>query len=513
MQKSHTIKGIYERCSRLIRPQLRIGGLELSNEGIVFFREAEKNNPENSIKASLRLDSGVIEDGKLLQPEKFRRSIQTLRKMITKKKNETIPIILSISDQNVYTQRFSLPPLKRSEVRQAIQLNMQAISPVDMGTTYYDSEYMKEMSESGEQEILASFVHKDIVDGFLKILQEEGFFVAAIEQKATSLARGFIGFEKKFDPQKSYLLVATTGDGIGFIIVRKESLYFSRFTPWKLVIEHGSLEQQHQEEFRNFLVREYHQIHNFFSNKFHDEFSCIFVISSTATEFILDVFKKNLSVPIASIQINALGINESWFVALGASVRGEVPRSQDRQISLAPEGTELLYQQMRIHSFLSLWTRVFSSVSFVILAAFLGVFIFLNQYIKANIDAVLSSFNDPQVLAQYEFYRKESEIFNKKVEMAVELRKQHIQWGKFVADIFKQVPTQVVIDRMYVQSREMPITINARTTSEFEAQEFKNRIQKLPYITGVDLPLSSFQKADETYTSFRLSFRLKNVDF
>ncbi|OGM91253.1 hypothetical protein A2755_02525 [Candidatus Wolfebacteria bacterium RIFCSPHIGHO2_01_FULL_48_22] len=488
------------RWLNILQPQLHIGGIDISDQSLAFLRIDQKNGSWE--RASVRLEEAVVENGKILQREKFIKSIQELRQKITHKKKETIPVVVSISDENVYTQRFSLPPLKRAEFDEAVKLNLQTISPSDSSTMYYDWERIGQEEESGEAEILASFIEKKVIDELVKVFADERFFITAVEQKAASTVRTIRHLEKTFDSAKSYLLVMDAADGISFVIVRKGMAYFGRFSDWNSV----------EGDLRNFIVREYHQISNFFTNKFHEQFECAYMALQNSSEEIAKIVQENFTVPVRQVRLPA-GQAGAWLVALGAALRGVAPRSQDTQISLAPEGTELLYQQMLTSSFLSLWTGIFSGAAVIILAAFLGVFVFLNTHVQNTAETVISSFNDPQILAQYEFYTKEAGIFNASITKALEIKNQQVKWGTFMRDIFDRTGSSVVISRIYMQARNMPVTVTGTAATESEVSAFRDRLAQLPYVTEIDLPLSSFQRVDATHISFRLMFKFKNLDF
>jgi hypothetical protein len=492
----------FHRFAKFILPRLNSGGLEISDTALVFVRLNERTGAWE--RASVRLEPGIVEKGKLLQPARLRQQLRALHTSATRRKHEVIPVVLSIPDSNVYTQRISLPPLKKSEFREAVKLNIQATSPIEIGQMYYDWERVASAQEntSGEQGILASYAERAAVDGFLQACGEEYFFVTAVEQKTTSFTRVVRRFEGTFDTAGSCLLILATTDGISSIIVRQGSVHFVRFTPWESIAE---------EEFRDFIVRDYHQMNNFLTNQFHEKFSCVHISAYNGAEQIVKIFAETFSVPSQIVQVP--GMEGPWHIALGAALRGLIPRSQDVQISLAPDGTESLYQQIRLSAFLSLWTLICSAAGGTLLLAFLGIFIFLNGYIGTTAATVSSAFNDQQVLAQYGFYSQEAQKFNSEVLQALELASQHVAWNALVAQIYGRAGTGIVIDRIYVQSRDMPVTVNGRAISESAANEFRNSMAQLPYVAGAELPLGSLQRINETELSFQLTFRLKNVQF
>lgn len=486
----------------LVHPRLKIGGLEISDTNLAYMYI----NPDSGKlqKASVRMEEGVVEKGVLKDPERFKKHLLNLRSQITHKEGYIIPVVLSISDKNVYTQRLSLPRMKDSEFQEAVSLNLQTISPIDFKNTYHDWEQMENEEETEEVSLFASFAEKNIIDAYAEAFKLGGFFVTAVESKTTSLVRAVGQFEDIFGLQKSYLIIGGTSDGISFIIISGGYVYFTRFSSWDEI----------GEDMESFIVGGYNQVSIFFENQVHKSFDAVYVAAGSFTNRIWDIVARNFSIKPLTVRLKDTSVDESWHVVLGAGLRGCIPLSQDTQISLASEGTELLYQRMRTSSFLSAWTGIFFSVSLILLASFIGVFIFLNSYMGKTTNAVASSFNDPQILPKYEFYASEAAKFNERATAALSMENARVRWGKFMEDLLALEGNSVLIDRLYVQSKDAPVSVTARAVDEVAANDFEKKIAKLPYVSDTNLPLSSFQKADGIMrVSFILSFNLANLNF
>jgi hypothetical protein len=71
----------------------------------------------------------------------------------------------------------------------------------------------------------------------------------------------------------------------------------------------------------------------------------------------------------------------------------------------------------------------------------------------------------------------------------------------------------VTIERLYIQSAQQPITINARASGEAAALSFKNRLETIEGVTKVDLPLSSVTPAQGGSVSFRVIITVSDLKF
>ena len=205
--------------------------------------------------------------------------------------------------------------------------------------------------------------------------------------------------------------------------------------------------------------------------------------------------------------MNSLSMDGSWLVALGAALRGSIPRSKDIKISLAPRGTEELFLHFRIIAFVSLWRKILASVLAVVLLAVAGVYVFFNIFIN-GLSNDLASMSSNQNIAYFESLRKEAESFNTNIDQALIARNEQNRWAEPISAIFEKAKPLVIIDRVFIQPSDFSGSISARAPKEGDAVTFKDRLADIPELKKIDLPLSSFYPVDSNYFSFKINFSL-----
>lgn len=491
---------------RVLRPRIEVGGLDITNGGAVFV----SFHPETYAlkKGSVAFPPGTVEGGVINDKKAFIASLQQLVRTIGFKKGKQVPVIVSISDEHVYTQTFTLPRMKRSEFREAVELNMQSVSPIDFKDVHADWEDIGEKEETGEREILASFIEKKYVDPLSEALEKAGFLVLAIEQRASSITRVLAQQEKAFHQKTSYFLVSVHIDGISFSIIRNGRVYFNRFTPWKDVIDNEKRTVSF-DAFKTLIQHEINQLSNFFFSRFHKELGGIYVVSHTFQKEIVETLSQATSFPVRRPILKGGTFPDVWFSSLGCALRGLLPRSKDTKISIASEGTEEQFFHSQVISFITLWRTILITVSFILLASFFVGHLFLVSF-KDTIQADVSgAFSNSQVISEYLGLKKEAERFNTAINEARVVKQQQQAWHPMIQAVFDNAGSQVLIERIHFQSPNQPVIVTARTTEEQYALEFKNKLAAIEGIKNVSLPLSAFTRNDAVTINFQMTFEVQ----
>ncbi len=496
-----------KKVFRLLKPRVEIGGLDVSDGGVLFVSV----DPETKkIKQfSVRLPDGVIVNGKVQNPTEFEKALKQLHQQITVDKTKRIPVVISVSDTNIYSQQFELPPLQSTNLNEAVRLNLQVLSPVDFSKAYSDWQKVENPKTRGV-EILASFVEKDIVDKIIAPIVGSNFVPVAIEQKAASLTRVILQLTSGNDPKIPYFLMYVSSDGLGFSIIRQGHLYFNRFNSWA-GLSKGKQRQISLKEFSETIIQESHRIMNFYASHFNENISYLYVVAPGMESQVKQIVEDNFSFKIEPLVLKDYSIDQSWLVALGAAVRGLIPRSIDTEISLSPEGTEIQFFHSQIITFIQMWRSIVISVCAIILVACVGVFLFLGSVINStaqDFNKVSGSYNVTYLNA----LKQQAQSFNQLVDRAILARQQQTRWAKALSGIYSQTGPNVVIDRFYIQSQDLPGVINGHATDANSAVNFKNKLAALPYLNSVDLPLSSLnQGVAGNAVVFTISFKVGNL--
>lgn len=490
---------------RLVRPRVEVAGFFIGATAII----CTTTNQDKKIARtySIPLSAPIIRDGGVVDADVLITAIRSLRSAMGIGANKDIPIILSISDEYVYTQTLSLPSLKGESLNEAIVLNMEMISPLKQEERYEG--WQRVSSQSGQETILASFVGKAIIDSLIDIFARENVSIVAIEQMAASVARFLSSCDQQYVDQDPYFVLYVGDAGISFSIIRAGVLEFNRFSSWSDV---GAVSGQANRsissaDFSAMIIRESSRILNYYSGKSGVMLTDVYVLAPGMEDSIRAIFDHTQSLRVRVPQLRCYQDQGGWPVSLGAALRGDIPRASDQQISLAPESTREHFAHAQVVSFISLWRNVFAVVFTVILLACVSVFVFLSSFAD-TVTRDLTTMTGAHNVAALEQLKNEAKQFNEAVAIALSARQQQNRWADIVAGVYA-ASGDILIDRLYVQSPSDPVTINARATSEQAAIAFKGRIEQVTGIVQADLPLSSVTPAQGGQIAFQLSFRVR----
>jgi hypothetical protein len=386
---------------------------------------------------------------------------------------------------------------------------METISPIDFSKAYSDWERPETHEGAQEIEIIASFVSKTIIDDIMSVLQTQGFSVIAIEQRSMAYARFIKKYESSFTPKKSYLLLYVGGDGVTLGILCKGHLYFSKFSSWETISkETNSSRELAFSELIKVLVREIHQVTNFFIGRSQEPISGIYIASEAFGSHIQQSLQDKFPFPVYPLSSASRQEDVMWVISAGSSLRGIIPRSADTAISLTPEGTRDMLMHSKTISFMETWRNILFAVGLVILVANGGVYLFLNSLIGSIANDLNTSLT-PASVSRFKELKEQAKIFNDSVARAQVVRQNQKHWYELLSGIYNQRGSSILIDRIYAQSDVSEITINARGSQEEDAITFRRRIEALPDVASVELPLTSITQTDANTVTFKLLIKMK----
>ncbi|MFA6135914.1 MAG: pilus assembly protein PilM [Candidatus Paceibacterota bacterium] len=481
--------------------------MEITDNG-VFFAILDVDTNKIS-KFSTKIPIGALRNGSIINSKEFIKALETLHDSITPRKNKKVAVIVTLSDSNIYTQSFVLPILKESDFKETVRLNMQVISPINFSGAYSDWQNISDQGKSvHETEILSSFVDKNIINSMSSCLSQADFTVLAIEQKAASLVRVIDTINKDHE-KYSYFIMHINSDGMSFSVVREGSLYFNRFSPWETIVaKDGSQREISFDQFKSLIIQEGHRVINFYSGRFQDNLKKIYIVAPGIEEQVKNILMDNFVLEVSPLSLNSFAVDVSWSASLGAAIRGIVSRSQDREISLAPEDTENKFFHSQVTSFFSIWKNVIIATLSVIVFAYWGVFVFLDSF-SMSLAGDVANLSANHNIAYLNTLKKEAEQFNTGVDKAIKAKGQIIKISDVVSSIYSSIGSNVSIDRLSISGNQSPASISARTTKESYALDFKNKIELIDKIERVDMPLSSFSDLGNGFISFRINFFIK----
>lgn len=485
---------------KLLSPQPAIGGLDINEMALRFVGLNEKEIK----KISIILEPGIIEGGKLKDKDRFLRALKQIRQSLGNPKDK-IYTIVSIPPHNVFTQVFNLPAIKKKQVKEAADLNLQLISPIDIKTAYFDSEEIGDPQNGKEKlELLGAFVENSVVNEFVSVLNEGGFRAVAVEFPALAVARLLKEKASALDLNKPQVVLFVSGEGLIFSILKKGKLYFNYFVPWYAVEER----QISFKTFKEVLIQETRRLLTFYSSHWDGQISDMVIITQGLFEEIKKIIQDEfpfitIKAPVLNNKFSALTV--PWYIASGSALRGLLPRSADVFISLMTVGTEQEFFEDQIFSFIRIWRNVILTTCGFLLVVFLfgdSLLAKISSDLKKQIIPLGSQGEGSEAI----FLREKAEEFNRLVDEALVAKSKANNPSILFENIRKFAGENISITRIFV-SADGSVSLIASAVSESAAINFKNKLVEEGGIKDVTLPLSNITVNSKGGVDFTLSFK------
>lgn len=172
-----------------------------------------------------------------------KRVIEALRQVVSscqigsiKNKN----VVVSFPEAKSFVRVIELPPMKKGEVKEAVQWETEQHIPVDIEDVYFDwqvieeapskidkkEEVKKEFLEKAEKKVnvLVAACSKALIDSYYNVLVKAGFNPLVFEVESQATARALIN---EAIGSKAVLIVDMGGKQTSFIIHDKEAIRFT----------------------------------------------------------------------------------------------------------------------------------------------------------------------------------------------------------------------------------------------------------------------------------------------
>jgi len=501
----------------LFYPEEKISGLEIGEDRIRFlFLNKSGMVFYIILQESIKLEEGVIENGKIKNKEKLIKTLKTLWQKVEPKVKSSY-VILTIPSANIYSQVFKFPNLPSNEIASALELGLGLSLPLPLNEINYNWQEIKPLVKTNK-EIILSLIKKDIINPYIEAVKEAGFIPFALEFTALSL--NFICNNFK---DKSGIIVKIDERGTDLIAIREGGLRFHRFINWKTYLLSQEEKKKERleislESIEDILEKEILKIINFYESEYELE------NNSKIEEVVLLAPKKwknglakylltkfNLKIlelePTNKINLKDLKkIDDSWWPVFGAAARGTLPRSEDLFISLLPVGTKETYAQRKLITYLSLLSKIFITTFVAFAIIFIGVWFFLS-YLGKNLDKQITTLGQTQTLPELDELEDKAIKFNKDIALILKAQKNIIDQTPILQEITNQLTPGINITQLSMASPADPINLTVFATTRDAALLFKKKIEDNPHFTEVNIPITSLTQSQNIV--FTISFKLK----
>lgn len=474
-----------------------VGGLQITNAGLQYVRIGAKA-PETF---GFRFAPGTVQDGKIVDAKQFATALAALHKAILPDKpGEIVHVAVALSAASVFTQSFEVPGVEKEKMQEAVNLNLQMISPLPADHAYMSAETLSVNADNVE--MLGAFTEKESLDALRNSLLAEKFYPVAFEFPALSITRLIANAAPA--KKESALLVQITSDGINLSIMRNGKMYFDYFRSWRSI--QGESKQIARDVFDASVEGDIRKVVNFSATRFKESVRSAFLLAPGFEKEVGAILSERLGISSVVPQIPPGNISPVWYVAWGAALRETVETEENPFINLNYETSEDLFFEEHAISFVKLWRNIFALVFGFFLVVFAAsAFYLAAQQHSLESNLVLSKNQVDQVT--YQDLKQKAASFNDLVAALKGEPREVGAWHTLLERLLALAADyQVSIQRIDAPSISGSMHIIATAPDNAKTLDFKNALQKEAAFSSVDLPLASIKEASDSSVSFTVGF-------
>ncbi len=500
-----------EKIKNILAPHEEIGAIEINNRVVKAFYFS--NNDKLKIKSSaiLPVPNSTINNGCVQNEAALIKVLIDLRKALNKHKKVSPYIILSLPSQNFFTSVLSIPQLSdKSNLEEAIKLNLRLRSPIPLENAYLDWENIEDNTLINAQMVFAAIGDKVNIDKYLFCLAKAGFKVIAVEKPALGILR----FIKHFSvPQNYYLVANIDRDGIDLVVSQNNSLIFYDFNSLSEVAKYDLNDNLSNNDFMIFLNKKIGQVVNFCQARQSEclkKFFLFSIIPEIKNELIQNLATNFSLEPISLKNDDLIKISEEWYSVMGTAIRGTIPRNQDKIVSLMQTGTEKDYTQTQLINYISLWTKISCTVFIALILILNGLFtMFFHPVEVSQIEKNKLVPSDHKILNdKVKILEAKADLYNNESIKILNIVSKKTSWETkmdFVSSLAKK--NQINILKIFISNESRTVTLQGSSPSQNQISNFKDDLEGTKNFTNITSPLESISSDGDNYY-FSIKFNL-----
>jgi len=455
-----------------------IAGLEINDSALRLVLLKTKKQEAPKVKFSLEevLPEGDLQGGVIKNPAGF---LKSLKNLLARARPKVKFVIVSIPADSIYAKVFSFPPgVVGKKLDSSIKLATAFQLPKEPDQIYSDWE---KLADENRNLALLSLSDRTLINDLIAPMESAGLKVLAVEYHQMSLARALT-----LPAGQAALVIEKSSAGYIFSINKNKTVRFLRSLPRERL--YSSLGGEAAR------IRDYYEIEDCPLKK-------IILLGDFNKEEIdsLESLKNDL-------EISALPTADTVPpVALGAGLRGLIPRSADKLISLMESGTEEAYEQKKALTFADFLTKTSLLVAAFFVLAYAATWILVVR-IEENFNKQITMVTSrPDQGAAVELEQTVAK-YNSRIGQTSILAKEEISWSKLLMLINKTLPPGLAVTNLTAGSLNSPITLVGISKDRPALKAFKKNLDESPDFKDIVLPQTNLEKRNDI--PFMASFNL-----
>ena len=494
------LKDLFSRrtLAQLLTPSSGpIGGLEISDSHVRFF-----NIHKNKISAlGIRLPPGIVHGGRLTDAENLKKALMGVRTQLGLK--EKTYAILAVPSEAAYLKVFTLPFLSGENLRSAINLNLQMISPIPYEEAYADSEVIGEsVGNENQLEILGAFSEKENLEKIINTAKEAGFVVVAVEPSILALARAVHDLGG-LELRESYILLSATEVGMDFAEIKNNRVYFNYFVSWHSI--YGDAKEVPKDVFEQAVIQYIRKLLTFAAGHGGANIKVLVLVATALGDNLREIIEKNFDLKVTPVVFSRFkNFGTNWGVALGAYQRGLLPRSEDSYVSLMSFGTQEEFRRSQVSAYVGLWRNVVTTFVVFLFVAFAATAALVTR-VANDLNRQPAQGMRPEEVQELVKLEASAKEFNELVALIRGALKSDNPLHPYYQKLMAVTPSDIILRRAFFQSFGSPVVVAGEGASEQAVINFKNILEKQKEFEDIQLPLTSLTPIGGGRVSFSMT--------
>ena len=456
------------RAFRALNPAPNVGGLEISETAVRYLSMTARG----VVHSALRLPQGIIKDGVVADQAALLAALRELHRL-SGGGSRPRHVVLTLPSHAISFLPFSAPAVSAHDADGAARLNLSLAAPFPAEEAYADYISLGEHADGEEftRELVGIYARRKVVDAYVKSSRAALFFPIVVESPALALVRALA--DNGAIPEDSALVHFETQEGAHLVLVRGGIVVMSRFVYWSELGEKSDQAKGLAQELH--LLELYHQ----------SRWGALPV-----------------RVSVASLSFRA-ELGAYWYVALGAALRGRIPRGEDQLPTLAATTAAREYYQGLLLNFITMWRTLLAAVFGALVLIMIVSALFLTQF-----SSILASKSEqilpPAVLAEIDPLMARADAFNALVDKAVRASAAANSFAPSY-ETFGRIASSQRVALFRVALEGGRVMLVGRAPSEEAIVAFKQALEREGKWSGVTLPLASIKRSPDNTYSFSLT--------
>jgi Tfp pilus assembly PilM family ATPase len=455
---------------KILVPEEPIAGLEISDSHLrlVLLSLNKQSGSIITREYSQRpLAPGIIINGEVKDRANLCLALFELKKEL---KIPVDYVVASIPADKIYTKILSFPKnIEGQKLDEAIRLAINFQLPLKPANAYCSWEILP---DGVSREVFLAEAQKRVIDPYLECLHKT-FHLIALEFPAESFARIAAG-----EKDKAILLKIANQSSNSFFIVKNNIVCFSR------TLGPDCSEKK--------LKKEPEKISNFYESAEEEKISQIIDLEKDAVEI-----NKKINFPETN--------NGAWLIALGAAVRGIVPRAEDNFVSLSPISAQKAYKYHKAVSFTSIITKLIVGLAIFFIASFLGTWI-LMVTLQQQTAGKTSDLSNLPSLPDLTIVEQKILTANGLIASTAGILGSSPRWSILIGDLQSLIIDGITVNSLNLPSAEGTINITGTARDRSTLNHFRDKLKASTVLKDIRMPLTNLEQRQDI--PFSISFEL-----